>query len=235
MAIRNWFSSALTPSSLHVFHKWDEIFCGCTSCDSHNIRHEDFRPLIFCNPQPTISCKSLSISDSLFEWGQDTAPALVFANLAKWATMRRVFIFRKAHSKWRNASRFQLRWALIHNEIPGGFTIGGARWTLMRCFWKDELKSALLPGLQRGVRMRWKNGVESFAKWRGKLYWSLSIVLLILLEVWILCDQYPATASLFFCVTYYCRWKARPRTTIRAVEKARPINSTAYDVYNRKL
>lgn len=43
----------------------------------------------------------------------------------------------------------------------------------------------------------------------GKQYWPMCIVSLILPEVWIPRDQYLATASLFFCVTYYCWWNAR--------------------------
>lgn len=38
----------------------------------------------------------------------------------------------------------------------------------------------------------------------GGQHRSICIVSLILPEVWIPRDQYPATASLFFCVTYYC-------------------------------
>lgn len=119
------------------------------------------------------------------------------------------------HCKWRLASQLHLNnWGEppppIHNEIPGGFTIDTAWWTLMRGFWKDEPKSALLPGLQSAARWKKNGGKRYFCQVRGKQYWSICIVSLILLEVWIPCDQYLPTASLFFCVTYYCRWNARP-------------------------
>lgn len=143
---------------------------------------------------------------------------LVFPNLAmRFAETNRLrsqtnsFSGQHIANEGMPAALKQLRRApLIHNEIPGGFTIDTAWWTLMRGFWKDEPKSALLPGLQSAARWKKNGGKRYFCQVRGKQYWSICIVSLILLEVWILCDQYLPTASLFFCVTYYCRWNARP-------------------------
>lgn len=178
------------------------------------------RQLIFCNPEQTISYTPLSIPDFFCKRRQDVVRSLSSHAgrsdlLERAGRDRSLFVYTTTHSPWKRASQLHLNsWGelppLIHNEIPGGFTIDTAWWTLMRCFWKDEPKSALLLGLQAVGWRRKKGGKRIFCQVRGKQYWSICIVSLILPEVWIPLDQYLATASLFFCVTYYCRWNARP-------------------------
>lgn len=117
-----------------------------------------------------------------------------------------LFVYSTTHSKLKRASGLHLNnWSelflQIHNKIPCGFTIDTQWWTVMM--------RALFLRLHGSMEEE-KERKRTFCQVRGKPYWSICIVSLILLEVCIPHDQYLATASLFFCVTYYCRWNKRP-------------------------
>lgn len=120
--------------------------------------------------------------------------------------------------------------AMIHNEIPQGFTTDTAWWALMRCFWIEEPKSALCAWVTVGsmeVGEQGELGMDGglFCQARGK-------AVLILIHCLV---NFARGVDSFGSISSHCIFillcnlllsvKSETSTTIRALEQARPINS----------
>lgn len=119
-------------------------FSGLNGCGSHSIHSGVIRPFIFCNPDRTISYTSRSISNCF--WMRTGCGVILSSHFVK-SDLIAAYLLTVQHIL-NKSTHLGYTFSLIHNEIPGGFTIGTPWWTLMRCYWKDEPKSALLPQLQ---------------------------------------------------------------------------------------